>query len=344
MRVALLCPFSVGPVRGNITTVRRIAAHLPETGFQVDMIPLDTLASTEPLTVLERRRPVLLHAFHAFHAGPTSRLAARRLGIPYLITITGSDLFEPAMRDDPEIRKVLDDAACVTCFDSLVARHLREFFPEIAARVVVIPQGVDPLPVAEPFSRAEDEFLMLLPAALRPVKGVIDALDALAPLAGEVPSLRLLLAGGALDPDYARMVRERAAQLPWVRLLGEVPWQRMGALYVAADLVLNSSLFEGGMANSLLEAMIMARPVLVRDVLGNRSLIRQGRTGWLYGNDDQMRDTVRLLLDNPGWGSEVAERGRECVLRHCSSSREARRYARVYGRVLGEGAVGGGQS
>lgn len=335
MRVALTFPYSIGPARGNITTVRRIADHLPETGCQVDLIPLDTLDFAEQQSVLKRQRPQLLHAFHAFHSGPVARELARSLGIPYLITITGSDLFDPTMREDSRTRQAIADAAAVTCFDPLVARRLKEFFPDAGARIAVIPQGVDPLPVSEPFPRAADEFLILLPAALRPVKGVMDALASLAPLAGEFASLRLLLAGGALDADYSRMVRERAAVLPWVRILGDVPPQRMGALYAAADLVLNCSHFEGGMANSLLEAMIMARPVLARDVPGNRSLIRHGRTGWLYGTDHEMRELVRLLLADPAWGSGVAEQGRMYVLKRCSPSREARRYARVYGRILG---------
>lgn len=344
MRVALISPYSVGPARGNITTVRRIADHLPETGCQVDLIPLDTLAFPEQQELVNRQRPLLLHAFHAFHGGPIAQELARSLGIPYLITITGSDLFDPVMRDDHGARRAIAGAAGVTCFDPLVARRLVELIPAVSAKIVVIPQGVDPLPVSDPFPRAAEDFLVLLPAALRPVKGVVDALDALAPLAQEFPFLRLLLAGGALDPEYARIVGERAAARPWVRLLGDVPYGRMGDIYAAADLVLNSSRFEGGMANSLLEAMIMARPVLARDVPGNRALIRHGRTGWLYGNDDELRDRVRLLLTDPAGRSEVAEQGRRYVLKRCSPSREARRYARVYGRIVGGDRPLGGQA
>jgi glycosyltransferase involved in cell wall biosynthesis len=336
MRVALISPYSVGPGRGNITTVRRIAAHLPETGCQAAQIPLDILDFAQRQERVKRLNPRLLHAFHAFHCGPIARQLARSLGIPYLITITGSDLFDPAMRDDPATRQAIAGAAAVTCFDPLVARRLMELFPDGSARTVVILQGVEPLPVAELFPRAATEFLILLPAALRPVKGVVEAVDALTPLAGEFPSMRLLLAGGALDPEYSRIVGKMAAGLPWVRLLGDVPHERMGDIYTAADLVLNSSHFEGGMANSLLEAMVMARPVAARDVPGNRSLVRHGRTGWLYGSDDGMRGVVRLLMADPDLRSAVAERGREYVLRRCSPSREARRYAGVYGRILGK--------
>jgi len=156
----------------------------------------------------------------------------------------------------------------------------------------------------------------------------------LTPLAGEFPSLRLFLAGGALEPDYAATIQERCASLPWVHLLGEIPNDRMGELYSAADLVLNCSLFEGGMANSLLEAMSMGKPVLARDVLGNRNLIHHEKTGWLFKNDHDLRELVRMLIRNPERGIKIGEAGRVFVQKHCSPVIEARRYIRAYERIL----------
>lgn len=335
MHVALICPFSTGPIRGNITTVCRIADHLPSTGCRVSIVSRDRLASGEVKERISQIRPDLLHAFHAFHSGPLCRLLAESEGIPFLITITGSDLFDPDMSSDPETRKALDSAAAVTCFDPQVARCARDAFPDIIHKLAIIPQGVSLPPGEEPFCRTSQEFLILLPAALRPVKGIMQALDALSPLAQEFPFLRLLLAGGALDAEYAAIIRERAAGLPWVRLLGEVPFQRMNALYQAADLVLNSSLFEGGMANSLLEALSLARPVLARDIPGNRALVRHGKTGWLFRNDQELREQVRQLLQNPERGRTVGKQGHTLVRKLCSPVHEARRYARLYEKIIG---------
>ncbi len=334
MHIALICPFSSGPGRGNITTVRRIADHLPAAGCRITTINLDTMSAVKQHAVLDQARPELLHAFHAYHAGPAARLASRTFGIPYLITITGSDLFDTNICNTDETRTAIVDAAAVTCFDPLVAQRLIKVFPQIAGRLTVIPQGVAPLPVLNPYPHPEDDFLILLPAALRPVKGVINAIAALTPLTPEFPSLRLLVVGGAIDREYADKVHEMAAALPWVRLLGDIPYQQMGSLYSAADLVLNSSIFEGGMANALLEAMVMGRPVLARDVLGNRSLIRHGETGWLYGNDDEFRKLVRMLLHNPDCGLGIAEAGRNFVQKYCSPLTEANCYAALYKRLL----------
>jgi glycosyltransferase involved in cell wall biosynthesis len=288
----------------------------------------------EQRRLLTQIHPNLLHAFHAYHAGPTVRLAARDMGIPYLVTVTGSDLFDPVCCNDLSTRKAIQDAAAVTCFDTLLARHMADTFPEVAGKVTVIAQGVAPLPISDSFSR-DDNFNILLPAAIRPVKGIRNAIEALTPLAETIPTMRLLLAGGNLDPVYAASIREKTASLRWVHTLGEIPHQKMGDLFAASDLVLNCSLFEGGMANTLLEAMIMGKPVLANDVLGNRSLIRHDETGWLYNSESEFRDLVSMLFLNPGVGIKMGEAGRNFVQKNCSILAEVNGYRAVYEKIRG---------
>ncbi|MCE1225696.1 MAG: glycosyltransferase family 4 protein [Geobacteraceae bacterium] len=330
MHIALFCPFSQGPTRGNITSVQRIARHLQIHGLQTDLIPLDATDLHLHLQNLVATPPSLLHGFHAFHAGPLTRTTAQQLGLPYLITLTGSDLFDPALRDQQETRLALHDAAAVTCFDPLVAKLAMQAFPHISPKLHVIPQGVESFQDTKPTKKPSDSFVILLPAALRPVKGIDFAIDALSPLTDELPQLQLWIAGGELDHQYAATVREQAAQLAWVKFLGEVPYQSMGALYAAADLVLNSSQFEGGMANALLEAMVMGKPVVARDVPGNRSLILHGETGWLFQGGEELCRLISQLMAHKTLRDTVAAQAQQHVLAQYSPQREAGLLAQLY--------------
>ena len=103
----------------------------------------------------------------------------------------------------------------------------------------------------------EGSFTFLLPAGLRPVKNVLFALPLLAELYREEPGLRFLLAGPIIDAEYGARVLAQLEAYPFARYLGAVGHDAMACLYQQADVVLNTSLFEGGMATSILEALAM---------------------------------------------------------------------------------------
>lgn len=335
MFCALICPFSQGPTRGNITSVQRIAKQLQLQGCRVQLIPLDTADREQQLNQLLHDPPDLLHAFHAHYAGPAARTAALRQDRPYLITLTGSDLFDPALRDHVDTRQALADAAAVVCFDPLVAQQALVHLPQLQQKLQIIPQGVEPFAPAPAWPRNSADFVILLPAALRPVKGIIQAIEQLTPLAAELPQLRLWIAGGTIDKDYAAQIQAAAVLHPWVSLLGEIPYARMGSVYAAADLVLNSSLFEGGMANALLEAMVMGKAVVAADIPGNRSLVRQGETGWLYSTGEELRDLARLLKEKPDQRLHAGRAAQQFVLHHCAPDQEAAALLRLYQQISG---------
>jgi len=334
MHIALFAPYSCGPIRGNIVTVHRIAQNLALHGITTSIIPLDTLNTQEINQQLADTPPTLIHAFHAFHAGPIAREIAKKSGAPYIISITGSDLFEPSMRDHPATLKALEEAVATCCFDDLIAIQLRLHFTAIADRISVIPQGVEPLTCHTPAPRPRDAFILLLPAALRPAKGILEAIDALTPLAAVNSRLQLWLVGGELNEDYGNLVRQRIDGESWIKLYGEVPHEQMGAFFASSDAVLNNSFFEGGMANTLLEAMACAKTVIASDIPGNRSLLQHGKTGWLFSDKTELRQMVHTLMQQPDLQKIVGRAAQEFILKNFSPKLEASALLELYRKLL----------
>jgi hypothetical protein len=91
MILALISPHVFPAARGNAVTVRRIELGLRDRGVQVRVVGLDRHTPEQILEMLERIRPDAVHGFHATAAGPTAVAAATRLGIPAVITLTGTD-------------------------------------------------------------------------------------------------------------------------------------------------------------------------------------------------------------------------------------------------------------
>lgn len=171
MRIALISPYSIGPRRGNITTVSRISRLLHQAGSEVLVLPADVFTAAEMEQRLIPFAPQLIHGFHAHYCGELTRRLAERLNIPFALTITGSDVHNTELRDHPDTVRALGAAGAVICFHKSEAAELARSFPQTAPKITVIAQSVEKLPVAaaENFGIAEDAFVMLLPAAFRPV-------------------------------------------------------------------------------------------------------------------------------------------------------------------------------
>lgn len=339
MRIAIISPYSTGPLRGNITTVNRISRFLALTGAELLVLPADALSAGEMELRLTSFAPDLIHGFHARYCGGLAQRLAARLNLPFVITITGSDLHDPLLRNHPDTIRAIEEARTVVCFDAVEGAELAAHFPQAPGRVAIISQGVERLPVAEAdgFGLAGEAVVLLLPAALRPVKRVEFPLQALASLAERSPAIRLAIAGGIIDQDYAATIRSMLCDAPYAVWLGEIPRERMGALYARADVVLNCSGFES-MPNALLEAMAMERPVLAADIPGNRTLVRHGDTGLLYRDAESFLANVARLAADAGLRTALGRRAGEFVRDSFSAEDEAAKYLRLY-RALCRGEI-----
>jgi hypothetical protein len=103
MRLAIVTPFYFPSVRGNSITVQRIESGLRDQGLFVRVWSLENGPSPdEILRALEGCTPDLVHGFHATASGRIVVEAGRRLGVPSILTVTGTDantdLFDPERR------------------------------------------------------------------------------------------------------------------------------------------------------------------------------------------------------------------------------------------------------
>ena len=339
-RLALLTPFGPPSVRGNAVTVDRIARGLRERGLDLSVWDLSVTPEAAVEAEVGVYQPTLVHAFHAYRVGPLALRLARRAEVPLVVTITGTDVNHDLF--DPEraavVRRVLEGAAAIAVFHESIAARIAGALPDVAGRVSVIPQGVR-LPHGEPFDLAArwplpaGRVLFLFPAGIRMVKNPLLPLRPFERLVAKRPAVRLLYVGPILDEGEGAALREALAGRPWARHIGAVPHVMMRSLLETADVVINASISEGGMANSVLEAMAVGRAVLASDIPGNRSLVEDGVTGLLFANADELEDRAQRLVDDPALRARLGEAGRAKLARLYPAEREMDGYLSVYRRL-----------
>jgi glycosyltransferase involved in cell wall biosynthesis len=342
LRVALLTPFGPPSIRGNAVTAARIARGLSRRGVTVQIWDLSVTPEERVAREVGRFRPAVLHALHAYRVGPLALRVARRTGAPLVVTLTGTDVNHDL--DDPErgpwVREVLEGAQAVVVFHSSVADRLVAVLPGVEPRLRVIPQAVSledrrPFDLSGRWPLPPERVLFVFPGGIRPVKRPRLALEPLGRLATRRPEIRLLYVGPILDPDEGEALRRALTPLPWARHLGSVPHAQMASLLEQADVVLNCSLSEGGMANAVLEALAVGRAVLASDVPGNRSLVEDGITGLLFRDADELAAHAERLAGDPALRKRLGEAGRARVLALYPPEREIDGYLDLYQRLVG---------
>lgn len=340
-RVAVLTPFASPSVRGNAVTVDRIVRGLRRRGIELRVWDLSVVPEGAVEHQITQFGPAVVHAFHAFRTGPTALRLARRAGVPLLVTVTGTDVNQDLVDQDAEpiVRRVLEGAGAVSVFDESMAVLVTEALPATAGRLVVIPQSAIfevPAPGHWPPIAALQRLpgpIILFPAGIRKVKRPAFPLEPLDRLRDRYPTLELVYVGPIIDAAEGESLRRLLSDYPWARYLGAVPHNRMPALLELSDVVLNCSLSEGGMANSVLEALSLGRAVLAADIAGNRSLVEDAITGFLFGSAEELAAKADRLLRDPDLRARLGVAGRERVSARFGADRETDGYLAAYMRL-----------
>jgi glycosyltransferase involved in cell wall biosynthesis len=210
-------------------------------------------------------------------------------------------------------------AAAVTVLWSGSGETLSEHFGVPAAKITVVPSGVDTrrFPAATPASRSaarrslgltDDDRVLACVGAFSREKRVDRAIEVVSQLDGVI----LLLAGDG--PQRAQLQGQADAVLPGrVRFLGNV--DEPSQVYTAADALLLTSDTEG-LPGVVIEAALSGRPTIATCVGGVADAVLDGRTGATARPDDApgLVRAARLVLEH----SEImgAAARNHCVARY----------------------------
>src|SRR5574337_277045 len=341
MRLGIVTPFYFPSVRGNSITVQRIESGLREHGTVVRVWSLEEHSSPSTiLHALEAFAPDLVHGFHVSASGRIVTDTASRLGIPSILSVTGTDvntdLFDPDRR--VEVMEVLRRATRVVVFHNVMRAKLVGELPEIEHQIRVISQTVHcrevPFDLRHNLRLAPNDLIFLIPSGIRRVKNVTYCLKPLDALRVQYPQIKVVFAGPIIETAEGIRLQELLRDYPWAFYLGPVPHEQICAMLDAVDVVINSSLSEGGMANSILEAMSRGRAVLASDIEGNRSVVRDGIDGLLFASESEFTHKAERLIREPSLRHELGKNGKEKIEREFSREGEIHNYLQLYQEAI----------
>lgn len=348
-----LHPFAVAPVRAWGRAwgyAGSLAGDVALTKGAVAIAPLALAGAARAVRRVAREaRADLVHAHWVIPNGPPAAVAARRAGLPLVVSLHGSDVFvaEQLRLAGRAAAWAFRTAGAVTaCSGDLAARAVR--LGARAAATTVVPYGVD----GDQFRPVDDETraavrawfglppetpLLLCAGRLVYKKGFAVAVAAFARLAAAHPAARLVIAG---DGPLGGALRAQARALgvaERVLFAGRVERHRHPRLVAAADVYLLPSVHDhrgnvDGLPNALLDALAAGCAVVASDVAGVRLALRDGETGLLVpeGDADALAGAADALLRDPARRARLGAAARADVTARLTWAQTAAAYEAAY--------------
>ncbi len=293
MRIALITPYGREHRNGNWHTAARWARFLREAGHTVRVqVEWDGRATTDLMLALHARR-----SFASIRA-----FAERFPSRPLLLTLTGTDLYRD-IHEDASAQQALEFAHRIIVLQD---RGVDELAAHLAAKTRVIYQS-SPDVAHKP--RA-DSFEVLVIGHLRTEKDPFRAALATAYLP-EHSHIQVTHLGSALAEDMAETAEMAQAKLPRWHWLGEVPHKTVLKHLSRAQLMVISSVMEGG-ANVICEALAADVPVLASHMSGNIGMLGEDYPGYFpVGDERQLAKLLSMAETDPDFYAELLSQARQ---------------------------------
>ena len=282
----------------------------------------------------------VLHAQYGYPCGWMAMEAARRIGVPVVVSIQGGDghwVGSCCETHRLAMVQVLDHADAVLIGCDSFRREVVERLGTDPARFTIVPGAVDTGRFAPPdVAPPDDPPVMLYHGRVDVRKGVLDLLDAARQLVATGDRFRLLVSGiGPTFDETAAMIGAMGLG-GCVEMTGYIDYERVPEVYRRAGIFVSPTYAEG-FSNTILEAMASRMAVVSCRSVGVVDCIRDGENGLLTepGDREGLAVALRLVLRDAALRQRLAD----AALAECravySWAKVGRQIMDVYARVAG---------
>lgn len=334
----------------SMTVAELARAGIPHESMQMGGF-LDLTAVARLVRLMRRWRPDVVHS-HAFRADVWCGLAGHIAGVPLIVnTIRNHDSQLFKMEYSFVVGRLATVASwmalrladAVVAVSGGVADYLAVERRVPTEKIHVIRNGFDferlvghadgRAAVRAEFGWRDEDTVVGALAMLKARKGLSYLIQAAHQVVSASARVHFFIAGQGPDRTALEAEIARLGLQDRVHLLG----QRGDALSLleAADIFVLPSLFEG-LPRSLLEAMALAKPVVVTDIGGSREVVRHRETGLIVDPRDAsgLAGAIGRLIDSLALRQEYGEAGRRSVQERFDARRTAEAHEAVYSQPV----------
>ncbi len=245
-------------------------------------------------------------AFFGIPCGALALWLKWRHGIPYLVSLRGSDVPGYSEKYDrlylflaPLVRLVWRKALAVVPNSRGLAELAQKTAPKQAFDI--IPNGVDTEEFRPDPAREHDGYFRILTVSrLTPRKGIRFLIRAMKSLKEKNEKLELWIAGDGEERPVLEALAKECGVSDKVKFFGPIPHGDLGRYYGLADVFCLPSLNEG-MSNTMLEALAAGLPIVATVTGGTEELVVSGENGLsvLQQSPEDLAEKISTLAADP---------------------------------------------
>lgn len=143
---------------------------------------------------------------------------------------------------------------------------------------------------------------------------------------------RFVYAGRPAQGSYQNMLLKKTINLPNLRYLGEIPFDKTNELLSKSTVFVNTSLHEG-FPNTYIQAWMRETPVIALNSDPD-DLLKKKRIGYHSGNFDQMIKDLRFLIENEKERHAMGRRARKYAIENHNIEKIVGKYSEVFRNLI----------
>jgi teichuronic acid biosynthesis glycosyltransferase TuaC len=286
---------------------------------------------------LHQHSPIdVIHAHAALPCGQAAAFVSRRLGIPFVVTIHGLDVFNRCFEDGIAANwrraaslDVYAKASKVICISDKVRRLLIDG-TDMTVSAEVVYNGTDP-DLFTPASAPKHTPTILIVGNLLAGKGHELVLRAFARIKDSHPGLQCRMIGEGADRERFAVLARDLAISDQVHFLGRQSRAAVAEAMRNCTVFVLPSRYEG-LGCVYLEAMASGKSAIACRGQGIDEVIDHAKNGWLIPIDglEELVQALQILLGDAELRAQIGRAARQTILDKLTLSHQAQNLMRIY--------------
>lgn len=325
-----------------------VRVHRSRTVVRSEENALPELLSGVAMELRALHERVGFDIFHAFFLNETAfvtTLVGRELSVPVITSVRGADLHKNIFngRQFPHVLWALENSSWVTFVSRELERRAHLLAPSIIGKTSAFWNSIQPIDfsaLARPSLPPAYLSGLVIGAVgrFRDKKGLDYLIEACIELSRE-REITLLLVGDFVEKEkhYWRRFIQACSFADRIRLTGLLSREQALAFYPLMDIFAVPSIRDG-CPNSMLEAMLAARPIVGSRVDAIGEIIEDGVNGRLVqpASSAQLAAALRELAADGALRDQLGTAARQKAIAALAPAEESANWIKVYSAVLGD--------